>query len=63
MGHTGLLCLSAESQLVNTNLSKCPKDLKAKAYTTLVRPVIEYEVANISKLERIQRHRVVAFAT
>ncbi len=50
------------------NLRKCPKYLKAKVYTTLVRPVIEYcgavwdtyEAANISELERVQRQAAQA---
>ncbi len=45
------------------NLRRCPQDLKAKAYTTLVRPVLEYsssiwdphDTTNINKLEKVQR--------
>ena len=45
------------------NLRGCPSDVEAKAYTTLVRPVLEYEssvldqytIQQINALERVQR--------
>ena len=49
--------------VVRRNLNKCPTHIKAVAYTSLVRPIIEYASAawdphsqnNIKTLERIQR--------
>ena len=49
--------------VVRRNLNKCPTHIKAVAYTSLVRPILEYASAawdphsqnNIKTLERIQR--------
>ena len=49
--------------VIRRNLNKCPTHIKAVAYTSLVRPILEYASAawdphsqnNIKSLERIQR--------
>ena len=49
--------------VIRRNLNKCPTHIKAVAYTSLVRPILEYASAawdphsqnNINTLERIQR--------
>ena len=49
--------------VIRRNLNKCPTHIKAEAYTSLVRPILEYASAawdphsqnNINTLERIQR--------
>ena len=49
--------------VIRRNLNKCPTHIKAVAYTSLVRPILEYASAawdphsqnNIKALERIQR--------
>ena len=49
--------------VIRRNLNKCPTHIKAVAYTSLVRPILEYASAawepqsqnNINSLERIQR--------
>ena len=49
--------------VVRRNLNKCPTHIKAVAYTSLVRPILEYASAawdphsqnNIKTLERVQR--------
>ena len=50
--------------LVQRNLYSCPEKIKAKAYTTIVRPVLEYastlgipikQIIYIKKIEAIQR--------
>ena len=49
--------------VIRRNLNKCPTHIKAAAYTSLVRPILEYASAawdphsqnNINTLERIQR--------
>ena len=50
--------------VIRRNLNKCSTHIKAVAYTSLVRPILEYASAawdphsqnNIKTLERIQRH-------
>ena len=49
--------------LVRRNLYSCPENTKAKAYTTIVRPVLEYastvwdphQANHIKKIEAIER--------
>ena len=56
--------------LLKRNFSKCPTHIKAKCYTTLVRPIIEYGCPvwdpqydiDIESLEKIQK-RAARFAT
>ena len=68
-GHTTIQTKAASTKaqqtlgVIRRNLNKCPTHIKAVAYTSLVRPILEYASAawdphsqnNIKSLERIQR--------
>ena len=61
-GHIGYLAQQTLG-VIRRNLNKCPTHIKAVAYTSLVRPILEYasgawdphSLNNIKTLERIQR--------
>ena len=56
--------------LLKRNMNKCPRDIKAKCYTTLLRPILEYGspvwdphyLTDINYLEKIQK-RAARFVT
>ena len=63
--HIATICAKANKLLgfLKRNLRRCPQELKEKAYTTLVRPKLEYASAiwdphlqkDVKKLEAVQR--------
>ena len=58
--HIAITCCKASRILgfVTRNLYKCPKSVKAKAYTTLVRPGMEYSAAIWSPHQATQKHKL-----
>ena len=70
--HVGKITKKANSTLafLSRNISRCPTNIKAQCYTTLVRPTVEYASSvwnpakkeTINKIEAVQR-RAARFAT
>ena len=70
--HVGKITKKANSTIafLSRNISRCPTNIKAQCYTTLVRPTVEYASSvwnpakkdTINKIEAVQR-RAARFAT